>query len=82
MAGSFGYDRKKYRTSMAIAELKLFPALRASPEKLVCAHGFSCRHQIHDGLDRHARHPAELLDQHWAARFDPAQFRAVATALR
>ena len=63
MAGSFGYDRKKYPTSMAIAEGKLFPALRASPKKLVCAHGFSCRHQIHDGLDRQARHPAELLDQ-------------------
>lgn len=62
MAGSFGYDRKKYAMSMAIAEQKLFPDLREQPEALVCAHGFSCRHQIHDGLDRQARHPAELLD--------------------
>ena len=61
MAGSFGYDRKKYAMSMGIAEQKLFPDLRKQPDSQVCAHGFSCRHQIHDGLDRKARHPAELL---------------------
>ncbi|MFW6340505.1 MAG: FAD-binding and (Fe-S)-binding domain-containing protein [Wenzhouxiangella sp.] len=61
MAGSFGYDKKKYKMSMAIAEQKLFPSLRRQPDTLVCAHGFSCRHQIHDGLSRQARHPAELL---------------------
>ena len=61
MAGSFGYDQKKYAMSMAIGEQKLFPALRKQPEALVCAHGFSCRHQIHDGMSRQARHPAELL---------------------
>ncbi|HMA98633.1 MAG TPA: FAD-binding oxidoreductase, partial [Wenzhouxiangella sp.] len=61
MAGSFGYDKKKYKMSMAIAEQKLFPSLRKQPDTLVCAHGFSCRHQIHDGLARQARHPAELL---------------------
>jgi FAD/FMN-containing dehydrogenase/Fe-S oxidoreductase len=61
MAGSFGYDKKKYKMSMAIAEQKLFPSLRKQPDTPVCAHGFSCRHQIHDGLSRQARHPAELL---------------------
>jgi len=61
MAGSFGYDQKKYAMSMAIAEQKLFPSLRKRPDALVCAHGFSCRHQISDGLDRQSRHPAELL---------------------
>jgi FAD/FMN-containing dehydrogenase/Fe-S oxidoreductase len=61
MAGSFGYDKKKYKMSMAIAEQKLFPSLRDKPDTLICAHGFSCRHQIHDGLSRQARHPAELL---------------------
>ena len=63
MAGSFGYDKKKYALSMQIAEQKLFPSLRDQPDTLICAHGFSCRHQIHDGLSRHALHPAELLDQ-------------------
>ena len=68
MAGSFGYDKKKYALSMQIAEQKLFPSLREQPDALVCAHGFSCRHQIHDGLARAALHPAELLD---AALLDP-----------
>ncbi|MFT5857543.1 MAG: FAD/FMN-containing dehydrogenase/Fe-S oxidoreductase [Verrucomicrobiales bacterium] len=62
MAGSFGYEREHYELSLRIAELVLLPAVRAATgETLVAAAGTSCRHQIHDGADRKAHHPAELL---------------------
>lgn len=62
MAGSFGYEDDHYEVSMDIGELRLFPALRETPqEELVCAPGFSCRHQINDGTGRKAYHPAQLL---------------------
>ena len=62
MAGSFGYDQNKYEVSMAIGEQTLFPALReTSPDTNICAPGFSCRHQISDGLGKKAAHPATLL---------------------
>ena len=64
MAGSFGYDAKKYDLSMKIGELSVFPPIRAaSPEAAICAPGTSCRHQIHDGTGRHAIHPIELAAQ-------------------
>ena len=64
LAGGFGYREDNYRLSMDIGELALFPAVRRlAPDALLCAHGFSCRHQILDGTGRHARHPAELLAQ-------------------
>jgi len=63
MAGSFGYDADKYDLSMAIGELSVFPPIRAADAAVtVCAPGTSCRHQIHDGTGRSARHPIE-----WAA---------------
>jgi len=62
MAGSFGYEEDHYEVSMEIGELVLFPALRELDEDaLVCAPGFSCRHQIRDGTGRRAYHPAELV---------------------
>ncbi|HKK45714.1 MAG TPA: hypothetical protein VJ964_09345 [Balneolaceae bacterium] len=62
MAGSFGYEDDHYQVSMNIGELRLFPALRGLPEDaLICAPGFSCRHQIKDGVRRTAYHPAQLL---------------------
>jgi FAD/FMN-containing dehydrogenase/Fe-S oxidoreductase len=57
MAGAFGYSR--YDISMKIGELSVFPAARDAGA--MCATGTSCRHQIHDGADREARHPVELL---------------------
>lgn len=61
MAGSFGYESDHYDVSMDIGELRLFPALRDLPDDaLICAPGFSCRHQINDGTGRKAYHPAEL----------------------
>jgi len=62
MAGSFGYEADHYKVSMDIGEQRLFPAVRSLPDDaLVCAPGFSCRHQIQHGTHRHASHPAQLL---------------------
>jgi len=63
MAGSFGYEAEHHEMSMKMAELKLFPALRAAPEAIVVADGTSCRHQIRDGLGRAALHAARLLER-------------------
>lgn len=66
MAGSFGYAHQNYAVSMAIAEQVLFPSLRDRDVHMpVCAHGFSCRHQIADGTNRVALHTAEYI---WQAR--------------
>lgn len=62
MAGSFGYEKEHYEVSMNVGELVLFPEVRESPEEtLIAAPGTSCRHQIHDGTGRTARHPVEIL---------------------
>lgn len=64
MAGSFGYEDRHYHLSMKIGELRLFPAVRATPETtLLAAPGHSCRHQIKDGTQREALHPVEILYQ-------------------
>jgi FAD/FMN-containing dehydrogenase/Fe-S oxidoreductase len=62
MAGAFGYAADTYAVSMAMGELTLLPAVRqASPDTIIAADGFSCRHQIHDGSGREARHVARIL---------------------
>ncbi len=64
MAGSFGYRTETYELSMKIGRQRLFPAVEKwDKEALICAHGFSCRHQIQDGTGRKALHPAELLER-------------------
>ncbi|MGI9549730.1 MAG: FAD-binding and (Fe-S)-binding domain-containing protein [Aurantibacter sp.] len=62
MAGSFGYEKEHYDTSMKIGELKLFPAIRKSEEDvIIAANGTSCRHQILDGTQRKALHPITIF---------------------
>jgi Fe-S oxidoreductase len=62
MAGSFGYEKEHYDLSMQIGELILFPAVRTQDVATeIVASGTSCRHQIHDGTQRHAKHTAEIL---------------------
>ena len=66
MAGSFGYEKEHFETSMAIGEMVLFPAVRkAISEKekqvIVAAPGTSCRQQILDGTGVKALHPIEIL---------------------
>lgn len=66
MAGSFGYEKEHYETSLAIGEMVLFPAIRkaSSGEKkkvIVAAPGTSCRQQILDGTGVKAFHPIEIM---------------------
>ena len=68
MAGSFGYEKEHYQTSLAIGEMVLFPTIRKAMEKtdgitpcIVSAPGTSCRQQILDGTGIHAVHPIEIL---------------------
>jgi FAD/FMN-containing dehydrogenase/Fe-S oxidoreductase len=63
MAGSFGYEKEHYEVSRLVGETRLFPALRAAPEAIVAAAGFSCRLQIEHFTGRIAVHPATLLAQ-------------------
>lgn len=62
MAGSFGYEKEHFDVSMEIGELTVFPSIRAKKEdSMICAPGFSCRHQIKDGVGEEALHPAVLI---------------------
>jgi len=63
MAGSFGYEASHFDISMKMAEDRLLPKLRATPNAIVVADGTSCRHQIADGAQRDAIHVAALLDR-------------------
>ena len=66
MAGSFGYEKEHYATSMAIGEMVLFPAVREATKNnenkvIVAAPGTSCRQQILDGTGVKALHPIEIM---------------------
>lgn len=67
MAGSFGYEKEHYETSLAIGEMILFPTVRKAMENssvvpaIVAAPGTSCRQQILDGTGVKAVHPIEIL---------------------
>jgi Fe-S oxidoreductase/FAD/FMN-containing dehydrogenase len=62
MAGSFGFDRRKYDVSMKIGERVLLPAVRNADEAtLIIADGYSCREQIAQATGRRALHVAEVL---------------------
>ncbi|MFD0832068.1 FAD-binding and (Fe-S)-binding domain-containing protein [Mucilaginibacter boryungensis] len=76
MAGSFGYEKEHYEVSQQIGELVLFPTIRKlSTDTIIAASGTSCRHQIKDGVQKHALHPVEvlwdaLLEKSWTAQPD------------
>jgi len=62
MAGSFGFEEDKYRTSLDIGERSMLPSVRkAGLSTLVMADGFSCKEQIQQNTNRHALHLAEVL---------------------
>jgi FAD/FMN-containing dehydrogenase/Fe-S oxidoreductase len=62
MAGSFGFEAKKYDVSVQIGERVLLPAVRqAGPETLIIADGFSCFQQIEGLTGRKPLHIAEVL---------------------
>lgn len=62
MAGSFGYDKDHYATSLSIGEMTLFPAVRkASSRDIIAAPGTSCREHILHGTGIKAVHPIQVL---------------------
>jgi Fe-S oxidoreductase len=62
MAGSFGYEKEHYDISLAVGELKLFPAIRKSGGDMnIIANGASCRQQIVHGTGHGTQHIAEFL---------------------
>ena len=62
MAGSFGYEAEHLEVSLAMAERRLLPAVRAADQgTVIAAAGTSCRHQIAHGCTREALHPAQIL---------------------
>lgn len=61
LAGNFGMEAGHYEVSVAVAETQLFPAVRAHPDAVVLADGFSCRYQLDDLADVRAVTLAELL---------------------
>jgi len=63
MVGSFGLEKEHAGISMQMAEDALLPALREKPAARVLCNGFSCRHQIKEGVDRTSAHLAVLLDE-------------------
>lgn len=63
MAGSFGIEKEHAEVAMQMAEQSLLPALRQQPQARILANGFSCRHQIHEGLKRDSMHLALLLNE-------------------
>jgi Fe-S oxidoreductase len=71
MAGSFGLEAEHAEISMRMAELDLLPALRAAPDAAILANGFSCRHQIREGVSRQPSHVALLLRDALPAESQP-----------
>jgi FAD/FMN-containing dehydrogenase/Fe-S oxidoreductase len=68
MAGSFGFEARKYEVSIKCGERALLPAVRAlAGDDLVIADGYSCREQIAQATGRDARHVAEVVQMALAA---------------
>lgn len=66
MAGSFGFEKEHYLTSMAMGRRVLFGAVEAKDETWeIVAPGVSCRQQIEHATGRRAKHPVEVLFEHW-----------------
>jgi FAD/FMN-containing dehydrogenase/Fe-S oxidoreductase len=62
MAGSFGYAKEHYDVSVAIANRKLLPAVKAMQAgEVLVAPGTSCRRQVADLAGAEALHPAVLI---------------------
>jgi Fe-S oxidoreductase len=61
LAGNFGMEKGHYDVSVAVYEHDLGPAVRAHPDAVVLADGFSCRTQLADLEGRDSLHLAQLL---------------------
>jgi Fe-S oxidoreductase len=73
LAGSWGFEKGKYRISMDCGEQALLPAVReASQDTLVVANGFSCKTQIqHARTGRRALHLSQVMQLARAAQGTP-----------
>lgn len=62
MAGSFGYHKRHYDISHAIASRRLLPVIQSmKPGDVLVAPGVSCRHQVRDFSQAAGIHPAVLV---------------------
>lgn len=61
MAGNFGMEAPHRQMSLAVAEHALLPQLRANPDAVFLADGFSCRTQAETLAGRGGIHLAQLL---------------------
>jgi Fe-S oxidoreductase len=62
MAGSFGYTRRHYDVSEAIANRRLLPAVKAMKDgDVLVAPGTSCRRQVAELNGLNVVHPAVLI---------------------
>lgn len=61
MAGNFGVEVEHAAHAQAMAELALFPALRAEPAALLVSNGFSCQQQILNGGFKQSLHLSQVL---------------------
>ena len=62
MAGSFGFEARKYEVSMRCGERVLLPAVRdAAEDTLIIADGYSCAEQIRQTTKRRPLHLAQVL---------------------
>jgi Fe-S oxidoreductase len=69
MAGSFGLEAEHHDISLAMAERRLLPAVRAAAREVtIVATGSSCRMQVEHGTGRVALHPAQVLREALQAR--------------
>jgi len=62
MAGSFGFEKEKYKISVEIGERVLLPKVReADDDTLIITNGFSCQQQIEQLTGRKTLHLSEVL---------------------
>jgi len=62
LAGNWGVERGRHDMSVAVAQTRLLPAVRAAgADAVLLADGFSCRTQLDDLAGRRGVHVAELL---------------------
>ncbi|WP_329089931.1 FAD-binding protein [Actinomadura citrea] len=62
LAGNFGVEKGHHEVSVAVAEQRLLPAVRAAGEDaVILADGFSCRTQLRELAHRDGEHLAQLL---------------------
>lgn len=76
MAGNFGMEAPHRQMSLAIAEHALLPQLRANPDAVFLADGFSCRTQAETLAGRGGIHLAQLLSAPSATALKNATKRA------